>query len=89
MTDHQVLVTLEHETLKEASQFFDTVVTPLIRAGVMGIPPQLRQAWWDGFLASVVGAMGATIGEKATVESCTDLFTRAQDFAADLRKQKG
>jgi hypothetical protein len=73
-------------TMDRASDFFNVVVTPLLRPSVMAMPPDLRQAWWDGFLSSLVGAMAATIGERATQECCDDLYTRAKDFANDQRK---
>lgn len=76
----------ELAAMDQASELFDKVLTPVILPGFRAIPPQLRQAWWDGFLSSCVGAMGATIGEKATQECCTDLYARALDFAADQAK---
>lgn len=72
--------------MAQASRCFDTVVTPAILPAFNSIPHECRQAWWDGFLSSLVGAMAATMGEKQTIESCTDLFTRAKDFAADQAK---
>lgn len=72
--------------MAQASHVFDSVITPLIAPGFMALPPDMRQAWWDGFLASIVGAMAATIGEKQTEVSCEDLYTRAKDFTADRAK---
>jgi hypothetical protein len=79
-------VTAELATMALASQLFDTVLTPLIIPGFNALPPTLRQAWWDGFLSSIVGAMTASIGDKATQDSCDDLYERAKDFARDLAK---
>jgi hypothetical protein len=72
--------------MAHASHLFDTVLTPLIIPGFNALPHALRQAWWDGFLSSVVGAMAASIGEKQCEEACEDLYTRAKDFAADQAK---
>jgi hypothetical protein len=74
--------------MNAASQVFDTAVTPAIVPYFRSVPTDLRQAWWDGFLSSLVGAMAATIGEKATQEACEDLYTRAKDFAADQKRAK-
>jgi hypothetical protein len=73
--------------MDKASGVFDTVLTPILISHIRRTAPNLQQAWWDGFLSSVVGAMTATIGEKATQECCEDLYTRAKDFAADRAKQ--
>ena len=83
-----VRVARELQVMDSGSRCFDHMITPQLRPIVMSIPPAQRQAWWDGFLASLVGAMGVTIGETATQECCTDLYTRARDFAADLKKQQ-
>lgn len=73
--------------MDKASGAFDKLVTPVILSSFQSTPPHLRQAWWDGILASMVGAMGATIGEKATQECCEDLYARAKDFATDRAKK--
>ena len=72
--------------MADASRCFDKIVTPAIFHSFNAIPADYRQAWWDGFLASIVGAMAATMGEKQTEDSCADLYTRAKDFAADRAK---
>jgi len=72
--------------MAQANHLFDKVLTPLIAPGFMALPVDMRQAWWDGFLSSIVGAMAATLGEKKAQECCADLYTRAKDFAADLAK---
>jgi hypothetical protein len=79
-------VTAELATMAQASHLFDTAITPLIVPAFLTLPPTLRQAWWDGLLSSIVGAMTASIGDKATQDSCDDLYERAKDFARDLAK---
>lgn len=81
-----VAATLEQHSMAEGSKCFDEVVTPAIVQTVMLCPMNRRQAWWDGFLASVVGAMAVSIGEDKTQDSCKDLYTRARDFASDQAK---
>ena len=83
-----VRVARELQVMDSGSRCFDHMITPQLRPIVMSIPPAQRQAWWDGFLASLVGAMGVTIGEKATQECCEDLYTRAKDIGSDLKKQQ-
>jgi len=73
--------------MDKASGVFDRLVTPVIFPSFQSTPPNLRQAWWDGLLSSIVGAMSATIGEKAAQECCEDLYTRAKDFAVDRSKK--
>lgn len=74
--------------MNAGSTVFDKIVTPAIAEIVKRTPPEHRQAWWDGFLASLVGAMSVTLGEKATQEVCEDLFTRAADHAADVERAR-
>lgn len=82
MTDrHYFRVQIERDLMVMASgrECFNFGVTPVIRPQVAALPSHERQAWWDGLLAGVVEAMVITMGEKATLESCYDLFTRARD----------
>jgi hypothetical protein len=76
----------ELAVMAAASRCFDESATPAIFPSFNSVPADFRQAWWDGFLSSLVGAMAATIGEKQAQDSCTDLYARAKDFAADQAK---
>jgi hypothetical protein len=66
--------------MADGSRVFDHVVTPLLRPIVLSVPPADRQAWWDGFLASCVGAMTVSMGETRTRQSCFDLWVRAKEW---------
>jgi hypothetical protein len=79
----------ELHVMNGASVIFDAKVTPVILPYVTNLPStDARVAWWDGFLSSLVGAMAATVGEAKTAEICSDLYTRAKDFASDQAKER-
>lgn len=73
--------------MEQASSFFDMTLTPWIVRQIQGLTKDDQQAWWDGFGASLVGAMAATIGERKCIQICQDLYDRSKEFDNDLRKQ--
>lgn len=84
MADIRLTLEKNLEVMASGRECFNYGVTPVIRPQVANVKPELRQAWWDGLLAGIVDAMIITIGEKATIESCQDLFTRSKDAKADV-----
>jgi hypothetical protein len=84
MADVRIVLERNLEAMASGRECFDYGVTPLIRPQVARLSPELRQAWWDGLLAGLVEAMVITIGEKATIDVCQDLFTRSKDAKADV-----
>lgn len=73
--------------MAEASSFFDMTLTPHILKRIRGMPREDLIAWWNGFAASLVGAMSATVGERKTIEICDDLYDRAKDWENEQQKE--
>jgi hypothetical protein len=86
-TPIQIKAAAERAAMESGSTVFDLAVTPIIRPVLFGHQQHVRAAWWDGFLASVVGAMSATMGDDECERRCQDLFIRAKDWKSDQAKR--
>lgn len=90
MASIHIASALQVQLMNEGSVVFDTVVTPVLHPCMLRVPNDREQltAWWAGIMSSMVGAMSATIGEKATQQLCDEMYERAKDFAADQAKAR-